>query len=79
MSKRHRHRRCPKIHKELRAPVRAAMEFGWSLTYTGKHPKLTAPDGYATPVPSNGNVDGLRKAFESRLRKHGVHLVTDGP
>lgn len=64
----------PKFHKDIRPLVRAAVDAGWELSYRGKHPKLTAPDGYATPVPSNGNHHGLRRHFILELRKHGVNV-----
>lgn len=59
-----------KVHKDYRALVNEALERGWQLTVKrGGHPKLTAPDGYATPIPSNGN-PSLFRAFRKRLLTH---------
>jgi hypothetical protein len=61
-----------KISKDLRPIVRAAMDQGWTMTASGKHLKLTSPDGsHSEPIP--GRAHGpLLKAIKHRLRKHGV-------
>lgn len=65
--------RDPKIPKDLRKAVDAALDAGWVLTDRGKHLKITSPDGtYAQPVPGSTRNTGLMKAFTQRLRKHGV-------
>ena len=62
----------PKVPKDLRASVRAAMDQGWTLTYTGKHLKITSPDGITQPIPGSSSAPELFKCIKSRLRKCGV-------
>lgn len=60
-----------KIPKDYRADVRRLMEAGWTLTHTGRHPKLTCPAGcHAIPVPTSGSSRGLRKGWGRQVRRH---------
>lgn len=59
-----------KMPKDYRPLVEEALAKGWTLSYEGKHPKLTAPDGYATPIPTSSGAPPLLRAFRNRLRKH---------
>ena len=63
----------PKIPKDYRAMVRAAMDQGWTFSISGKgHAKLTSPDGqYSTPIPGTSGAAPLRKAIRIRLVRHG--------
>lgn len=64
-----------KIPKDYRDMVATAEENGWTLTYKGKHPKLTAPDGsYAIPIPTSSQSERLVKSVRVRLRAHGLDI-----
>jgi hypothetical protein len=70
-----------KIPKEYRSLVAEAERRGWTLVWKRHgHPKLTAPDGYATPVPTSSGSPRLFKAWRSRLLRHPTfdHVVA-GP
>lgn len=63
------------VPKDYRPLVKAAVDQGWTFTQTRHgHPKLTAPDGYATPVPSSSSDPRLLRAMVVRLRARGVEL-----
>ena len=59
-----------KMPKDYRPLVEEALAKGWTLSYEGKHPKLTAPDGYATPIPTTSGARQMWLAFRNRLVKH---------
>lgn len=62
-----------RVPKDYRPWVNAAIDAGWHLSQTRHgHLKVTAPDGYATPIPSSSNDRRLFKAVTGRLRKRGV-------
>lgn len=60
-----------KLPREYRDLVNEAQRRGWVLTCKRHgHPKLTAPDGYATPIPTSSGAPPLLKAWKLRLLKH---------
>lgn len=64
-----------KIPKDYRPLVAAAEASGWVLKQgRGGHPKLVAPDGYATPVPTSSKNSGLLATIRKRLIERGVRL-----
>jgi len=74
MPKGHPKLRNQKINKRYRRLVEAAIARGWVLSYEGKHPKLTAPNGdVATPIPSKDH-QGLEARFRKLLTTHSTFL-----
>lgn len=63
------------VPKDYRSLVDAALEAGWEVSKSRHgHLKLSAPDGYSTPIPGSSNSGGLRKQIANRLRKRGVDV-----
>lgn len=61
------------LPKDYRKLVNAALRQGWTLTVSRSgHPKLTAPDGRATPVPSSSRTPQMFRGWANRLRKMGL-------
>lgn len=61
------------IPREYRDLVRAAQDQGWELfTKRGGHPKLKAPDGYVSPIPTSFKGSGLYKTIRKRFVEHGL-------
>lgn len=61
------------VPKDYRPLVKAALRQGWTLTSgRSRHPKLTAPDGRSTPIPSTSSAPEMFRGWAARLRKMGV-------
>lgn len=65
-----RNSRRPKLPKDYRKLVDLAEDRGWVLTWEGKHPKLTAPDGWACPIPTTSNNPIMFRGWRQRLLRH---------
>ncbi len=64
-----------RVPKDYRPWVNAAIDAGWRISQSRHgHLKLTAPDGYATPIPGTSRDSSLHRAIVSRLRKRGVTI-----
>jgi hypothetical protein len=57
---------------DYRKPVKELVAAGWTLTYRGKHPKLTCPAGrHAIPIPTGSPSRQMMAAWRAEVRRHG--------